>query len=209
MVRQWRKDNLPQSHNLWIKSTFATNSDNWEAEITLHEDNCNVIFIHILMASRDFVAAKNPTALNVWVCICVCVHVHVSVCTCMFLGAGGVINNKREGYVSLRQAHKWWPGHHLLHWEVAGCSSSFPWRVKPAIEVWMGCHGRLHCTAVPLPWKLSYAPCQQVLCFPLSVSFSVSHPCPSPFLRDLSSYSLNCRGLSKAQKCTASWGFWR
>lgn len=64
----------------------------------------------------------------------------------------------------------------------------------------MGCHGRLHCTAVPLPWKLSYAPCQQVLCFPPSVSFSVSHPSPSPpspFPLPLTSNSSNCRGLSE------------
>lgn len=108
----------------------------------------------------------------------------MSVCMWMYACVAegwGVINNKQAGYVSLRQVHKWWPGHHLLPWEGSSCSWSFPWRVKPATEVWMGCHGRLHCTAVPLPWKLSYAPCQQVLCFPLSVSFSVSRPCPSPF----------------------------
>lgn len=117
---------------------------------------------------------------------------------CVRVLLGGVINNKRErGYVSLRQAHKWWPGQHLLQWEWAGCASSFPWRVKPAIEVWMGCHGRLHCTAVPLPWKLSYAPCQQVLCFPLSVSFS--HPrTPTAIISySLPLYSLKSGGLSQ------------
>ena len=139
--------------------------------------------------------------LNVCVCVCVC----VSVCVCVYLGAVGVINNKRAGYVSLRQAHKWWPGHHLHHWEGTGCSWSFPWRVKPAIEVWMGCHGRLHCTAVPLPWKLSYAPCQQVLCFPLSVSFSVSRPCPSPLSSAPS--PLIPWIVEASQKCTAIRGF--
>ena len=54
----------------------------------------------------------------------------------------------------------------------------------------MACHGRLHDTAVPAPWKLSYAPCQQggfPLSFlslppPLSLFFSIpSHPCPSHY----------------------------
>lgn len=36
-------------------------------------------------------------------------------------------------------------------------------RVTKGIEVLRGCHGRLLHTAVPAPWKWSYAPCQ--LCF--------------------------------------------
>lgn len=118
-------------------------------------------------------------------------------CACVSEG-WGVINNKQAGYVSLRQVHKWWPGHHLLPWEGSSCSLSFPWWVKPATEVWMGCHGRLHCTAVPLPWKLSYAPCQQVLCFPLCLFLCLSS-LPLPLSSTLSSNSLNCGGLSSAQ----------
>lgn len=128
-------------------------------------------FSKFMWPPEILMAAKNPTALNGSMCLCVCVRPR----------AGGVIDNKRAECVSSRQVHKWWPGHHLLPWEGARCSSSFPWRVEPAIEVWMGCHGRLHCTAVPLPWKLSYAPCQQVLCFPLSFSFSVSSRPLPPF----------------------------
>lgn len=179
---------MPDGWYLEINPLYAKNNDRWEAEHALHEDNCNDSVLKIHVASWDVMAAKTLTALNVYMCVC--------------LRAGGVINNKRAGNVSLRQVHKWWPGHHLLPWEGASCSSSFPWRVKPAIEVWMGCHGRLHCTAVPLPWKLSYAPCQQVLCFPLSVSFSVSRPCPSPSL-------LIPWIVEASHKCTVRRGFWR
>lgn len=50
----------------------------------------------------------------------------------------------------------------------------------------MACHGRLHDTAVPAPWKLSYAPCQQgffPFSFPtlppsLSLFLSLSRPLP-------------------------------
>lgn len=80
-------------------------------------------------------------------------------------------------------------------------SWSFPWRVKPAIEVWIGCHGRLHCTAVPLPWKLSYAPCQQVLSFSLSPSLA---PAPPPFPLPLSSYCMNCGGVYLHSQRTVS-----
>lgn len=55
----------------------------------------------------------------------------------------------------------------------------------------MACHGRLHDTAVPAPWKLSYAPCQQGFFFPFLSLPSPLHspsfflfPCPllhSPF----------------------------
>lgn len=55
----------------------------------------------------------------------------------------------------------------------------------------MACHGRLHDTAVPAPWKLSYAPCQQGFFSPFLSLPSPLHspsfflfPCPllhSPF----------------------------
>lgn len=44
----------------------------------------------------------------------------------------------------------------------------------------MACHGRLHDTAVPAPWKLSYAPCQQGFFF--SFSFPTLPPSLSLFL---------------------------
>lgn len=47
-------------------------------------------------------------------------------------------------------------------------------------------------------------------CVFLSLSLSLSLiPAHPPFPRALSSYSLNCGGLSKTQKSTANGGFWR
>lgn len=40
-------------------------------------------------------------------------------------------------------------------------------RVTKGIEVLEGCYGRLLHTAVPAPWKWSYAPCQLCFVFPL------------------------------------------
>lgn len=77
--------------------------------------------------------------------------------------------------------------HHFF--SKASPRSEFPFWVSKVIEALMACHGRLHDTAVPAPWKLSYAPCQQgvlPLSFlspppPLSLFFSIpSHPSPSP-----------------------------
>lgn len=53
---------------------------------------------------------------------------------------------------------------------VGGAPFPLPWVTK-GIEVLEGCYGRLLHTAVPAPWKWSYAPCQLCFVFSLLLSF--------------------------------------
>jgi len=93
---------------------------------------------------------------------------------CGSLRAGGgwgvVINNKREGCLTLRRAHKWWPPPPSLRlggWG-AGCSSEFSLAGQ-------ACHWSVN----GLPWQITLHSCPptvEIKLCPVSASFVFSSP---------------------------------